>query len=294
MNFESIFQNAIDANLIVNCETGAIMEANMIASQFFQLNRNELISTIFENLFEDEDEISSREEILNVQSFQDNVSIRKHITNNGDVLSFEMLISIIEWNDSNALFVSMRNVTERKANEKKLQDAYVKLEKLSRADPLTELANRRALTESLEYEISRFGRNKENFSIILSDIDDYKQINDTFGHDAGDFVLVELAKLMTQSLRKQDVVGRWGGDEFLIILPQTNIAGGKLLGDKLRTKICERVFIFDEKIIKLSMTFGVSEYSGICSYDNCITNADKALYKAKELGKNKVITYDEL
>ncbi len=294
MNFESIFQNAIDANFIIDCESGKIIEVNMIASQFFQLNRSELIGTIFENLFENIDNKSTREELLNDLSFEDNVSIRRHITNDGKILFFEMLISIIEWNDSNALFASMRNVTERKASEKKLQEAYNKLEILSRVDPLTELVNRRALTESLEYEVNRFGRNKENFSIILSDIDDYKEINDTFGHDAGDYVLVELGKLMTNLLRKQDIVGRWGGDEFLIILPQTNLNGAKLLSEKLRTNIHERKFIFDDKEIELTMTYGVSEYTGIYSCEKCITQADKALYRAKGMGKDKVVGFDEL
>lgn len=293
-NFESIFQNAIDANIIIDSETGSIKEANKIALHIFQMHKSELIGKNFDDLFLHDDDEFSREELSNQISFHDNITIRKYEKKDGTILSFQVLLSIIAWNGSTALYASMRNVTERRAAEEKLKEAYNEMKIISRTDPLTELANRRALKESIEYEENRFGRNKECFSIILCDIDDYKKINDTYGHDAGDFVLKELSRLMKESLRKQDILGRWGGDEFLILLPQTKIEGARSLSEKLRKKICKKEFIFNEEIIKLTMTFGVSDYTGTYSYERCITNADKALYQAKELGKNQVIVYNAL
>lgn len=293
-NFESIFQNAIDANIIIDSETGRIKEANKIALHIFQTHKSGLIGKNFNDLFLDDDDDLSRKQLPDQIPFHDNIEIRRYEKKEGEILSFEILLSIIPWNDSTALYASMRNVTEHRAAEEKLKKAYLKMEKLSLTDPLTKLANRRALIGSIKYEKNRFGRNREHFSMILCDIDDYKKINDTYGHDAGDFILKELSGLMKKSLRKQDIVGRWGGDEFLFLLPQTKIEGAKLLAEKLRIKIFKRKFIFSKKTIKLTMTFGVSHYTGKCNYERCITNADKALYQAKELGKNQVMVYNDL
>lgn len=289
INYKSLFQNAIDANLIVDCETGMIIEANKMAQNYFQMSHSDLMNTYFASLFEDDYDYTNRSEIIDDLSLGDNVVVRKHIDNNGHLLYFEMLISIIEWDDTTALFASLRNITERRKTQDDLKEAYIKMEEISRIDPLTQISNRRALKESLNYEVKRFERNKENFSLILSDIDYYKQINDTYGHDAGDFVLVEISKLLVDTLRQQDIVGRWGGDEFLIILPQTEIQGALVLGEKLRKNIADKSFDFNDQIIQLTMTFGVSEFSEGYDYSKCITNADYALYKAKEAGKNKVL-----
>ncbi|RLC50303.1 MAG: hypothetical protein DRZ79_04600, partial [Candidatus Cloacimonadota bacterium] len=172
---------------------------------------------------------------------------------------------------------------------KELQKAYKQLDHLARTDPLTNLSNRRDMLEKLEYEKHRSRRSKVPFVLIMADIDDFKYINDNYGHDAGDYVLVKLSNLMRNIIRKQDIIARWGGEEFLLFLPETDIFGGKILAEKIRKHIGNTKFEFKGKKIPVSVTFGVSEYNNKLSLDECITKADKALYEGKRKGKNCVI-----
>jgi diguanylate cyclase (GGDEF)-like protein len=170
-----------------------------------------------------------------------------------------------------------------------LRESNNKLDIMSRTDPLTGLSNRRDVNEKIEAELVRFERNKNPFSLILGDIDHFKKINDTFGHDAGDYVLVQVAQLMTQSIRRQDVVARWGGEEFLIFLPETNIAGGLKLAEDIRQKIEVEEFCFDQKNIAVTMSFGVCISEAKLPSKSLVKKADDCLYKAKETGRNKIV-----
>lgn len=170
-----------------------------------------------------------------------------------------------------------------------LMQAQKKLERLARTDPLTQLSNRRDILEKIKYEKDRFERSKKPFTIVLGDIDKFKSVNDTYGHDAGDLVLMKISKLMISSLRKQDFVSRWGGEEFLLLLPETDIKGGKITSEKIRQKIAETKIHFKGKNIPVSMTFGVSTYSKTSNIDDCIAKADKALYQGKKSGRNKTV-----
>ncbi|MCK4694757.1 MAG: GGDEF domain-containing protein, partial [Candidatus Cloacimonetes bacterium] len=118
-----------------------------------------------------------------------------------------------------------------------LEKANIKLEFIAKTDPLTDLSNRRDMIEKIEHEQKRFGRNGKPFILVMSDIDYFKSVNDRYGHDGGDFVLESIAKLMQSVVRKQDIVGRWGGEEFLILLPDTGLKGAKFIAEKLREGI---------------------------------------------------------
>ncbi len=165
------------------------------------------------------------------------------------------------------------------------------LESASKTDALTELPNRRGLNENLDNEKLRFERNKKAFSIVLCDIDFFKKINDEFGHDAGDFVLAEVAKVIKTVARKQDIVGRWGAQEFLALLPETEGEGGIKLAEKLQGKIENHKFQFNQQSISITMSFGVTEYnSDEKDIDSCISKVDSLLHKAKEAGRNMVVS----
>lgn len=168
-----------------------------------------------------------------------------------------------------------------------------KLDQASRTDSLTGLSNRRDLLEKLNYEAKRFERNKKPFSIILADIDKFKAINDTYGHGGGDYILVEIAKLLTRNARDQDIVSRWGGEEFLILLPETDSSGAKNLAEKYRQIIESHNFKFDGNQISVTMSFGVNMMHHNEDLKNVvkavIKRADDCLYKAKRNGKNQVV-----
>ena len=287
-NYKGVFENTIDAQVIIEPDSGIIIKVNNAVIELFNLKEDKLINENFDKIFVEETKRPSNREFMSNAAYKDGVVIREFKNTQGELIPVEIIFSLIPWSGKTALLASMRNIRERNAAELKLAEAYRKLEILSRTDPLTGLANRRALLENINHEKFRNERSEEVFSIIICDIDDYKKINDTFGHNAGDFVLVEISNLITNSLRKQDYVGRWGGDEFLLLLPQTGEDGSRILADNIRDKVDKHDFVYRESHISLSMSFGVAEFKRSLSVHDCIKNADESLYKAKEQGKNKV------
>ena len=170
-----------------------------------------------------------------------------------------------------------------------LNSANYKLEQISRTDPLTKISNRRDMIEKIEHEKKRFARNGKPFVLIMIDIDNFKLVNDKYGHDAGDFILESIAHLMQASVRKQDIVGRWGGEEFLLLLPETDIVGGEALAEKIRKSVEETPYIFSNKKIPVTITLGVSVYDRLMELETTIKSADKAMYEGKNKGKNCVV-----
>jgi diguanylate cyclase (GGDEF)-like protein len=166
---------------------------------------------------------------------------------------------------------------------------HKKLEEAAITDPLTGLFNRRRLNEIILNESYRFDRSKKAFTLIICDIDNFKLINDKCGHDCGDYILEELAKLMRASIRKQDVVGRYGGEEFLFLLPDTPLEAGKILGEKIRAAIETHDFKFSKKKHRVTVTLGLAEYNRKMDIDLLIKKADEALYTGKQNGRNQVV-----
>jgi diguanylate cyclase (GGDEF)-like protein len=152
-------------------------------------------------------------------------------------------------------------------------------------DPLTRIFNRYKLEESLTAEERRARRYGTWFSVVLADIDHFKSVNDTFGHPAGDRVLEEVANELRTSTRSTDVVGRWGGEEFLIVCVHTKLDGACTLAENLRQRIADRPF---PEIGGVSLSFGVSTYEDGDAADDVIARADRALYRAKHEGRNRV------
>jgi len=190
---------------------------------------------------------------------------------------------------------SDKNLLEVRVNERtqELEDAQHRLvnvneqlKTLAITDHLTGLYNRIKIEDRLEVEYTRHIRYKNIFSVILLDIDKFKAVNDTYGHDIGDITLVKTAKILTNNIRQTDTVGRWGGEEFIVICPETEIEGAVKLAEKLR-KVIEKT-IFDS-IGSITCSFGVAEINNADTIKNIIKRSDIALYNAKEQGRNRVI-----
>ncbi len=167
------------------------------------------------------------------------------------------------------------------------------MEYMAKNDFLTGIPNRRFMYELLKSEESRYNREKSIFSIVICDIDDFKNINDVYGHECGDFILKELSKLINEKKRKHDIFSRWGGEEFLFLLPLTDKEHAFMFANHICKEIAEKDFIYNDKKVKVTLTFGISEYSSTIGLDASINNADKALYKGKNTGKNKAVIYEE-
>jgi len=165
--------------------------------------------------------------------------------------------------------------------EKKLEDA-------ASHDPLTGLLNRREMGRILRSESLRTQRYKRPFSLILCDIDDFKKINDTYGHKFGDTVLKMIADAFRDGTRTQEHIARWGGEEFLILLPETPIDGTMIVAERLRDSIENEKIIFGKEEIGVTMSFGVGEFNPSFSIEENLDNIDKKLYEAKRAGKNCV------
>jgi len=184
------------------------------------------------------------------------------------------------------LFLANEQIEKQK---EELRIAYEKMEALARTDPLTKLSNRRDFIEKFHHEKGRFDRNRKPFAVVLGDIDDFKAVNDQYGHDCGDFALVNISKLMKSMVRKQDIIGRWGGEEFILLLPESPLNGGKRVAEGIRKKIAANAFSFNGNQFSVTMTFGISEFNGTSDIDTCIKKADEALYSGKQKGKNCVV-----
>jgi diguanylate cyclase (GGDEF)-like protein len=176
----------------------------------------------------------------------------------------------------------------RELNKKnrELESANTRITQLMNTDPLTGLANRRQLMECLDVEISRAGRHGYPLSAVMIDIDHFKSINDTCGHDGGDRVLAGVAQTMRSMCRKEDIVARFGGEEFVIILPFSPAAATLQCAERIRKAIQNRVF---EGISgQVTASFGVTLFSTNDTQDSFLKRADDALYKAKTSGRNRI------
>ena len=160
-----------------------------------------------------------------------------------------------------------------------------KLEYAATTDGLTGLCNRLKVEINVEEEVQRAKRYGREFSVILFDVDDFKDVNDSYGHHVGDVVLKELSSLMQGAVRRVDTIGRWGGEEFVVVLPETSLEIAKNIAEQLRSKIESYAFTVAKQ---KTCSFGVSEYLRGDNVQSIINRADKALYKAKEYGKNQV------
>lgn len=155
-------------------------------------------------------------------------------------------------------------------------------------DPLTALLNRRAMEGQLQVEHARSSRHHDTYGLIMGDLDLFKRVNDTHGHDVGDEVLRELAERIRASVRIEDAVARWGGEEFLILLPATGTENALIVAEKIRRKVCDKPFPTSTMPLPITISLGVAVFNADPEPDEVIKRADQALYRAKENGRNRV------
>ncbi|TGN39838.1 GGDEF domain-containing protein [Marinobacter confluentis] len=170
-----------------------------------------------------------------------------------------------------------------------VSSAHRKLQQMATTDPLTRLFNRRHMTYLAKKELARFERSGHPVSFIVLDIDHFKTINDQYGHEAGDFVLQEVARVIQEQLRAQDLVARWGGEEFLAILPDTTIDEASVGAERIRKGLLGNQWTTPGgDVLELTVSAGVSEYRPDDDLNAAINRADRALYRGKEGGRNRV------
>lgn len=189
-----------------------------------------------------------------------------------------------------------RDMTERKRLEEQLRYSLEEMEALAMQDPLTGLLNRRAVTEHAEAEWHRSARERRPMCIVLIDLDNLKDVNDSLGHPVGDQAIIELAGIIKASRRRYDWSGRWGGDEFMLVLPGANLVEANEVAERLRTQYAESPVVMSiPERVRPHISIGVACYSGRpgeqTPLTQLISQADQALYRAKQEGKNRVELY---
>ncbi|NMA13983.1 MAG: GGDEF domain-containing protein [Clostridia bacterium] len=174
--------------------------------------------------------------------------------------------------------------------KRRIEIQQKQLEQMAYYDPLTDLPNRRLLEKLIKREFSSMKRYGHETVIIILDIDDFKKINDTYGHPVGDNILMQLADLLKNNVRKSDTVARFGGEKFIILMPKTSVEEGYVFAERLRKLIMEKRFTIGTVTLGITSSFGVSPMRDISSQalEDYYFLADRALYLAKQSGKNRV------
>lgn len=197
---------------------------------------------------------------------------------------------VIDWNSEGkplSMFGIHMDIDERKHYEKKLQEIATK-------DPLTNIFNRRHLFERLQALVDKYNRDKNIFSLAILDIDHFKRINDTYGHPAGDFILKEFARILGENIRPYDLLGRYGGEEFILVFIDMDKKSSSVTVQRILDFIREQKFQFEGKDIQYTFSCGISDLSefdnGQGTIKDLISHADQRLYQAKESGRNQIIT----
>jgi len=211
------------------------------------------------------------------------LNVRSKLSSNDEFGSLSGSINCMAEN----LQKSMASRDDLKSEVEQRKKAEEKLQVLATTDELTGAYNRRAFNEKARYNFARAKRHNEPMSIFLIDIDHFKKVNDTHGHDVGDMILTDIVHIIMKNIRQEDIVARWGGEEFTVLLPQTGKSASLQLAERLREMISSYVF---PKSIHMTVSIGFSELQSDDTVESLIKRADIALYQAKESGRNKVIS----
>lgn len=216
----------------------------------------------------------------------DNLTELSHILK--DVMHDTRIIQASALRSHEELLVSKKQADEAEARIRELEQELEQISELVREDQLTGALNRRGLDETVERELKRADRSKVAFSVALLDIDNFKHLNDSLGHQAGDRALQHLTRVIKETLRPADSVGRYGGEEFLIVLPDTDLKSAIEAMQRLQRDLTKKFFLHNNERILVTFSAGVALRGEGEDAEDLVGRADKAMYKAKLAGKNRV------
>lgn len=281
--------NSSPDGIIYSNSDGMIISANPAAHAIFQYQSKELLSKSIEDLIAPESRKHHqqyREDFTSEQQSRamgSTTKAIKGIKKNGEVVELDVAISSVDINKEIHCISIIRDITNQKTLEAQAQKDY-----------LTQLDNRRSIDIKLKDELVRAKRYGRCLSVILIDIDNFKQLNDTEGHLVGDKALKEVAHFLKTYSRSTDHIGRWGGDEFILLTPELNRADAVSLAERIRS---EFLTMAETQNGEITLSLGVSSYCGsgsLKSIHEFFEEVDSALFSAKETGRDKVVSFDEV
>lgn len=295
--FNIIFENNQHLNYqpfskefyVIKDETNPILDLlppSITSSQYSFIDHNDTTSLVFEvtelKSVLDED-IGQLLFVKNINFYTDDVNSLQKMT-----IAFSLIITLLSFYFLRRLFNSYMNTISSYQNKIEIKNRT--LSKLVNTDHLTKTNNRKSIESILQKEFKRAKRYDHPLSLMILDIDDFKNINDTYGHNVGDKTLRDLVKVILSNIRESDHFGRWGGEEFILVATETSLEEAMILAEKIRQNIETHEF---SKLYKVTCSIGVVQYQNENDSDSLIHHADIALYKAKRQGKDKVVFYSE-
>lgn len=288
--FLDILLKNIDSAVFIVDEDKKIIEANNAFLELFQLSKSEALSKSYYDIINCQKETESGDcsscYICNLDKYsneEDTIFTRNAEDNKGNSVCRHFMVKNqkINLGTEKVTLVILNNVTN-------LIEKTKKLEELCTIDELTGVFNRRFILQKLQSEIEISKRYRSPLSIIILDVDNFKDINDSFGHLIGDKVLIKISEIIRKSLRESDNFGRIGGEEFIIVLPNTDLEKARMCSERIRVSISSKNF--EEYGDNITVSGGVACYTNNESMEDFFKRADILLYKAKKTGKNLVLS----
>ena len=287
--FRTLFETASDAILSIG-EDGLILMANRSGKEIFEYPRHEIVGLDIRRLLGAEEEgawevLAKYASCSEAGKYVETSAVSK----SGKKIPFHISVSENVSGGKRIFTAIMRDVSQIKAYEEDLQV-------LANTDSLTRLYNRRQLYPIVQKELDRVARNKVPFSVLMMDIDHFKKFNDTYGHAGGDLLLVRFAEKMRSAFRQMDSAFRFGGEEFVVLLPETTGQEAWIPAERFRQRIDDSLFPMppDGQPVSVTVSVGIAGSRDGDRVDDVIRRADLAMYAAKRGGRNRVADYDQL
>lgn len=295
LRYRRLFEAAQDGILILDAKTGAIKDVNPFLEKLLGYTEDEFISKKLWEVGAFKDIKASKNAFLALQ--KDEYIRYKDLplrAKNGQLIQVEFVSNVYKEGSEKVIQCNIRDITERKQVQDALMRSEAILREQSVRDSLTGLFNRRYMEETLRREINRASRKNYTLGIMMLDIDQFKSINDTFGHTAGDVVLRDFSKMISRNIREEDIACRYGGDEFIIVLPDTSLQVTCERAERILALTNSMQIQFDGgAIVEMSVSIGVSFFpdNGF-SKAEILQTADLALFRAKNEGRNRMVLSD--
>lgn len=276
--FRAVFDDHAAVMILVEAASLVVVAANRAARTFYG---GDVLGKGLPDLGDASGE-TVRRSLAEVRAGRSGPVIARHRRADGGLRDVEILVGTVDHQGRSLLALDIHDVSDRVRLEDELRH-------LAAHDPLTGAYNRRAFVDAALREQARAARSGHGLSVLLLDLDRFKAVNDTYGHGAGDGVLVHFVQLLNQMLRASDILGRTGGEEFAVLLPQTDRAAARAIAERLRAAVEATPAPHAPHPIAITVSIGVAEVEpGEDGLDGALNRADRALYRAKDLGRNQV------
>jgi len=280
-NYRELFELESDSLFIIQNQDGVILEVNGAACNLYGYNREEMLNLKNTDMSAEPEETRAKTQSTAPVDQVVKIPLRWHRKKDGTVFPVEITARFIQWQGRSVHIAAIRDITERR-------EAEQELERLAITDPLTGLLNRRQFFKEAGELFTRAQHHPYEMSTLMIDIDHFKSVNDQHGHATGDAALREVARRLNENVRPTDVVGRYGGEEFTIILPRATMEETHQIASRLCAAINDKPVMVKDTGVSVTISMGVAGLDkNVSSLDELLQRADQALYKAKEEGRNR-------